>query len=396
VTIDPKKMFAPGQRQCAAFLLNQIHWGWCCWRADDQGYIRLKREYLEKVIPRPTLTAVRERLVGKGVIHLDRFWTPGKRSMGYRLAPEHRATRRVPCTDPALARRIQEVYAAESVPQIPVHRWLEAKLALFDFDLAQAVGIVAKMEPDADSKSTPEDYREQLRETCKRIEGGDRWLVVDRFGRVHTPITSLAKKLRCCLSVNGERLVNIDLANSQPLIAGLVAREYHRSWNKAMRLRDRRFSPHGKPYHCRGMEAVEPDAGRPDLERYIELCESGKLYESLGDDRERAKRRFLTTLYDKNRPRTAIDDLCPSLAAMLRKLKARDYRHASHVMQNAEATLFIHDACGRIMRERPELPVFTIHDSILTVPSAVEHVRTVVLDEFARLGVRPKLRIEEN
>jgi hypothetical protein len=53
--------------------------------------------------------------------------------------------------------------------------------------------------------------------------------------------------------------------------------------------------------------------------------------------------------------------------------------------------VFICGVCRRVMRERPDLPVFTIHDCIYTVPGGAEYVRGVIVDEFGRLGVRPRL-----
>jgi hypothetical protein len=127
------------------------------------------------------------------------------------------------------------------------------------------------------------------------------------------------------------------------------------------------------------------------------------LYESLmrpGDERDDVKKRYLVAMYDKNRQWSSfiddrLTDLYPSLANMLKSLKRRNYRHAAHLMQNAEACIFIDAICGRLMRERPELPIFTIHDSVLTTPANVEYVRTVILDEFARLNVTPNLKTED-
>jgi hypothetical protein len=48
----------------------------------------------------------------------------------------------------------------------------------------------------------------------------------------------------------------------------------------------------------------------------------------------------------------------------------------------------------RIMRERPDLFISTIHDSILTPAGDGEFVRGVMLDEFAQLGVSPQVKIE--
>jgi hypothetical protein len=51
--------------------------------------------------------------------------------------------------------------------------------------------------------------------------------------------------------------------------------------------------------------------------------------------------------------------------------------------------------CKRILTESPETPLWTIHDSIMTAASRGDYVRKVMEAEFARLGVHPRLRVEE-
>ena len=63
-------------------------------------------------------------------------------------------------------------------------------------------------------------------------------------------------------------------------------------------------------------------------------------------------------------------------------------------MQAYEATLVIATICERIMRERPDLPIITIHDSFLTTEEHVAYVKSVILDEFSKVGVTPKLKHE--
>jgi hypothetical protein len=396
VNLDPT-VIRKGQRQLAAFFLNLLHWRWCCWQADANGWIRLKQEYITRVIPPDVWPALRDRLIGRRIVQHKDLWTPGKCCMGYRVAPEYRKTKRIECTDPELAERIRQVYASESVPLLPVHRWLLDKLEHLDFDLERAERIISTMEPDADSPMPVDEYRDLLIGTAQRLADRDHRLTCDRFGRVHTVVTRLAKELRCCLRVDGQPLIGLDLGNSQPLIAGVVARQYYRSNMTAMRLRDRVFSDHGRPYHLRTPDRTEPDPKRPDLEQYIETCEAGRLYESLmgpSDDRDRAKTRFLTTMYDRNRKGNRALSPYPSVEKMLTALKRKDYRHAAHLMQNCEACLFIGTIAERLRAESPDLPVYTIHDSILTVPAGVEHVRATILNVFGRLDIHPTLKTE--
>ena len=46
------------------------------------------------------------------------------------------------------------------------------------------------------------------------------------------------------------------------------------------------------------------------------------------------------------------------------------------------------------MRDNPEIPIITIHDSIMTTPAHVGTVRQAMADAFAAVGLRPTLKIE--
>lgn len=391
-----------GQRQLAAFLLNLIHWKWVCWQADDAGYVRLKAEYVTKIIPPTVWPALRTRLEAMGIIEVDNHYVHGGRrpqAMGYRVTPGYHNTKRIECSDPVLARRIKRAYAADSVPWRPIHHHLRAQLDRVEIDLEKAERIITTMQPDNPEKITLTDYRHTLNGHAARIANGDHWLTVDRYGRVHTAITSLARELRPCLSIDGKRLVGYDLANSQPLIVGIVARQYHASRSTAKRLCGRTYQLKGNPYHRRQPEPVGATLG--DLKRYIDVCERGQLYESMmvpGDDRDQVKTAWLTMLYGRNhwkgRLSNRLTDEYPSIATLLREVKKKDYRKAAHLMQNIEATVFIGTIANRIMQERPELPVVTIHDSILTTADGLEHVRRTIEKVFAKMNVRPTLKQE--
>lgn len=54
---------------------------------------------------------------------------------------------------------------------------------------------------------------------------------------------------------------------------------------------------------------------------------------------------------------------------------------------------FIYDRiCGRIEAERPQIFLGTIHDALVTTPDYADHVRRVMTEEFARVGVTPTIR----
>jgi hypothetical protein len=119
--------------------------------------------------------------------------------------------------------------------------------------------------------------------------------------------------------------------------------------------------------------------------------------------RARLKKRFYVVLFGRNpvrkvRFRSVIRERFrtryPTMARVLYELKRKNYRHSSHLLQNFEATVFIYRVCNRIMRERPETFVATIHDSILMTPDSADYVAGVIREEFAPLCVMPALKRE--
>jgi hypothetical protein len=327
---------------------------------------------------------------------------PRQQALGYRLARGHRDVRRTVCADAALNRKIAKVYGRLTETLGPEHRWLEASLARVGFDAGRADRIIGGMSPDPDCEMAPDAYRDLIAGHARRLADGEHYFVRDPYGRCHTLITSLPKALRCCLSYEGQHLVGLDLKNSQPLFAGLLARRYYRSRDSARRLCQVRF---GGVRARDAADAYQPHPDVPaDVEAYLEVCQGGGFYESFmppGADRDAFKVKFFRDVFfGKNCVRSPVKDAFartyPSMAAMLAALKHKDHARAAWLLQNLEARTFLHNVCGRVLRERPATVVLTVHDSVVTTLDAVGDVRGLVLDEFARYGLAPRLTEEEH
>lgn len=431
---------------CAGYFVNLIHWRSCCWRANEEHFVPLLYRYLERVVPRPVLKSVRQTLADRAVVECDGVALRGRKAFGYRLTPPYRRTHRLVCTDDRLNRRIWAVYGAEEGGLLPVHRWLKGKLDVLEFDMDRAGEIIGRMRPDSGSKLSRGEYRLLRTDHALRLAHKDHWCSRDRFGRVHTPVTALEKELHCCLSADGQPLIETDLANSQPLFLGILAKDWLTASKASQaRITRREFTDSGNSYHAVNQSITHNSTINPptththqptpinnvnrslnrcndrelgdlrsvtlpaDLAEYVDVCERAKFYESLMTEKEKArgdkyrqrfKQRFYGVLFGGNVSRGRFPNKLrlrfrrryPSMAGVLRALKRKEFRHSSHVLQNYEATLFIHRICGRIMKERPDTVVYTIHDSILTTPDAAAYVRGVILDEFKKLGVTPTLK----
>ena len=80
--------------------------------------------------------------------------------------------------------------------------------------------------------------------------------------------------------------------------------------------------------------------------------------------------------------------------AFIRGVKQHDYRQLARLAQRTESDFIFGRAVSRVLRERPDLFIATIHDSVMTMIGNEEYVRDVMLTEFRKLGVEPTVRIE--
>lgn len=138
--------------------------------------------------------------------------------------------------------------------------------------------------------------------------------VDDTSNRLHCNLTNIDAKLRKFLTINGERLAQVDISNSQPLFLGMVMKD------NAM---------------------IDP----VELDKYIRLVCTGKFYiflaakmsgESLDLDDPDVKKAFKKSifsgvLFDRNRKKLSkYEELFqkefPAIFAEVRRMKAKNYK----------------------------------------------------------------------
>lgn len=155
-----------------------------------------------------------------------------------------------------------------------------------------------------------------------------------------------------------------------------------------------------------------------ELYKLLTICSKGRFYQWLMTKRERGRsvndstrlERFklgvLATLYGEHtvdmtwrgRMQRRLRKRTCWVFDMLCKMKDvdRDHARAARTMQAFESSLFIHSACGRILKERPEVPLLSLHDCLVTTKEKdnVEYVRGVIMGVFADLGITPYLKVK--
>ena len=65
------------------------------------------------------------------------------------------------------------------------------------------------------------------------------------------------------------------------------------------------------------------------------------------------------------------------------------------LLQHLEATLVLQRACKIISQEKPDIPIFTLHDSIITTVGNEKYVHDILANVLLdAIGIAPKLKVE--
>jgi hypothetical protein len=166
---------------------------------------------------------------------------------------------------------------------------------------------------------------------------------------------------------------------------------------------------------------VDPHPPRPltDIEGYLKLVECGKIYEAIKDhilasgdqetinkihDRKSLKQVVFLVLFSDNRyiadikalPKRVFKEMFPGVYEVFASLKRKkDKARLAKLLQTIESVIVLKRIAKRISRERPDVPIFTVHDSIVCPEGNEEYVKQVLSEEVIKaIGIRPSLRVE--
>lgn len=339
---------------------------------DQHGFVRLHWETLGSVIGRHMVTKVMGDLLAWRVLERSPGYHVGKRSLGYRLHSSI-GTAKVRLDwikDPKLAARVwrnlekQEVALSNldqayqlvngSVKRVRING-LKARWATYKAHGARSAACVAR------------------RISIDALENGNCYFLVEpRSKRAYHNVCNLAADLRRFLTIDKEPLGQVDIANSQPFFLWL------------------QFAPEGS-------------VDRGELALMLTSLLKGSFYEEFnikGKPREEFKKEFFRdVLYGKGHYTTATTELFrqryPSFDQAIRASKRGDHTQLPIAMQRLEAKV-IFTAVERFhIRTKGQVPILTIHDSLVTTIRHLELAKQVLLEVFQEMhGIQPLLRVK--
>lgn len=239
--------------------------------------------------------------------------------------------------------------------------------------------------------------------------------------RFHSNLTNMRSILRNAITYDGEKLISIDIKNSQPYLSlvlfnkefWLKRKEKEENIINSNKLHISNINIKYNQYYIMIGDIAESldDKG---LQLYKDLVSKGVLYEYIQShlksdnrlkfsSRRDVKSTVFQTLYSDNRfigqveakPKRDFRELFPDVYALFAVIKKKDHTLLPRLLQNIESHLIIKVISKRIGKELPLAPIFTIHDSIATTSKYVEAVEKIMHEELeSAIGFAPSLKRE--
>ena len=270
-------------------------------------------------------------------------------------------------------------------------------------------------------------------------------------GRVHSNLTRLSKKSRQFLQYEGENLAEIDISSAVPFILYLVIQFYIN--NNLAELSKFIYSKNNLFTYM--LDEVTGDIEKTELNDFGKAIINGKLYEQfselllnqdlyeykglsfdkvikyyqfafnemfgyyfdgdMDDLKKFAKKRFLSMLFAPTNKyifeQVVFMELYPSIHKFIEEYKnayqykdsetmiySKKERHKklSHLCFQFEAKVMIDNIAREFDKlHKGKVPIFTIHDCLLTIESHAEELKIFMENKFVELfGIAPNLTVE--
>ena len=401
----------------------------------ENGYVPINSEILK--------TRVREYneylkyLIDVGVLEKrnDFKYQTGVTSSGYRFTNQYNtAPKRAFITWKRLIKAIcklnkkeEEVYIDVSErPLEYLDKWWNSKI---EFDYIGAKRWLDNKLLEELKLSKPHCERRYFvrRLVIEKFKNRDYTLHQDSTtGRVHSLLTQLKSELRQFVTYDGKPLVALDIINSQPfLTASLLNLETFISNNiqeKINKYNDREDIKSTIMLALKHEDLKKKD----DLIKFLDFVAKGEFYEMFGElllekglvkEKDKKKLRKLTkrvmfaSMFGNNNGKCKMKDkktgkirfipnegmelfkeTFPTVHEIFRIIKIKRHNTLACLLQNLEAELVLHRACKIISDERPDVPIFTLHDSIITTDINANYVKRVLSEVLLdAIGIAPKI-----
>ena len=281
----------------------------------------------------------------------------------------------------------------------------------------------------------PQTQYNHSKMSAERLSQGQYHLNQDNnVYRFHSNLTNMRSMIRNAITYEGQKLVAVDIKNSQPYLSTVLLSNSFWAIEKndaSIKLpqslsfykpKASLFSNLNKGISISNIDISERDSyimiGEipqllidKEFNTYINLVVQGQLYEFLQSQfqmetglnfvgRQEVKKAVFQVLFTDNRyigqqsakPKRLFKKLFPEVYEVFSAIKRQDKTVLPRLLQSIESYLIVNVIAKRISIEFPFAPIYTIHDSITTTEEYIDDVERIMKEELTKaIGYTPSL-----
>ena len=393
------------------------------------------------------------------IVVCDCHFIPGEKSFGYKISPEYvDKVKAAYIQNPELIRKLNK-QKLENLKNLKKYKHLKFWFDDIGIDFSAAFEFINNlyamrvMNLEAREWDNSRDkYKEPIEQynnaliNLNYIKDGKIFFFVDEIaGRLHTNLTNMPSDLRNFITWKGQKLVSVDITNSQPYLSSILFRpSFYKNYAVGSDENLSLFSFSGGFSFSSAVElftssnvlgnltyvgcsSVAPTAPPPlmltkppqltdqkDVVLFLDLVEKGQFYEYMkevysrewGEEygtRKAVKAAIFLVLFTDNRfigqeeakGKRLFKKIFPNVYKLFAAYKKYDSNGLPVLLQRIEARLILDVVAKRIAKEMPKIPIYTIHDSITTTVENLDYVQQVMREELGKyIGIEPKFKVE--
>ena len=408
------------QRDCLMYILHLINSIRQKKEEEENGYTPISSRLLQLKVK--NYRSCLDYLIEQGIIESDNHYEKDVECKGYRFSNDYVSELKpVEITKQTLIKSIVSK-APHNFKKIYENLFMRAWFDDLEVDLEGAKGALLELF-NAEKELIGENpawsnYNSRLLPLLKLSQGDIIFFVDNTSYRLHTNLTQVKSELRKFIKFKGKTLCAIDISNSQPYMAlALLNEEFYNRNDMDGKIDNPSIANKSDIGNLiRELEDAE------DIVLFKRLVTEGGFYEyftkemiikglipnvfeidveTLKRFRNKAKEVMFTVLFSSNRTNNEeaklFKEKFPSVHSIFKLIKRGDktYNALAICLQKLESELVLERACVRINSETPNVPIFTLHDSIITTEEHVEYVEAVLKEILTNnIGEAPNLKLE--
>lgn len=366
-------------------------------------------------------------LIQNKIIYTDNSYKPDEFSKNYSLTTEYRNKELVSevISDYTLIKREKKLQKRINTKRRYLDKWFNSKLEIdVNGAINEAKRIKYNQKDNIDNKNnkmklTAEEYYAITLNSITKIHNQRYNLSIDNTSkRYHSNLTQLKSNFRKYITYNNKKLIEIDIKTSQPYLSIIPLNYYlNTQYNTSNKLIQIIHQFYDKIIDYNLPIMLSESSGMIDrraIDFYIKLIKEGEFYEYL---RKAANKKgysfrnkselkdemifpifFSINYFNSKRVehlKNIFKDVFFNVHEVFRLLKEDRYERLSHLLQRLESYLVLDVCAKKISKEHPSIPLFTIHDSIITTEGNEKIVHEIMYNELLNyVGVEPQLHVK--